>query len=258
MGSQCVHHEFDSNEPRDPVAQRILGILEACGQTPLTITSLAQSTGLAKSTVHRMCWKLADLGFLSQEDGKFAVGSKIAALGSSSTVYKRLRTAAIPYLVELQHVAGASQLAVLNGSHSLVLDGIYTRQLRAHHLLGAAMPLHCTATGKALLAKAEADEREHLLNSISFKFFTRRTIIQVGRLRTELEQIAQTGFATSIEEFQPGIVAVAAAFRVGDISIAAVGTLGNSTDSAVLRSATHVMAAARELGRALNSKRVRY
>lgn len=251
MGYHCEQQAFDSGTSRDPVAQRILGILEACGQKPVTITSLANTTGLAKSTVHRMCWKLAELGFLSQEGGKFAVGSKIAALGSSSTVYKRLRAAAMPYLVELQHLAGASQLTVLNGSHSLVLDGMYTRSLRAHPLLGASMPLHCTATGKALLAKAELDEREQLLNSISLKFQTRRTIIQPAKLRNELEQISRVGFATSIEEFQPGIVAVAAAFRVGEVTIAAIGTLGNSSEAAVLRSSSHVIAAARELGRLL-------
>lgn len=251
MAMHGEQHEFDSSASRDPVAQRILGILEACGQKPVTITSLATTTGLAKSTVHRMCWKLAELGFLSQENGKFAVGSKIAALGSSSTVYKRLRAVAMPFLVELQHLAGASQLTVLNGSHSLVLDGMYTHSLRAHHLLGASMPLHCTATGKALLAKAEPDEREHLLNSITLKFLTRRTIIQPAKLRAEIDQISEAGFATSIEEFQPGIVAVAAAFRVGEVTIAAIGTLGDSSDPAILRSSSQVIAAARKLEKLL-------
>jgi DNA-binding IclR family transcriptional regulator len=47
-------------------------VLEACEATPnpVTISGLAANTRLAKSTVHRMCWKLEQLGFLDHCDGR--------------------------------------------------------------------------------------------------------------------------------------------------------------------------------------------
>lgn len=238
---------------RDSVVQRLLAILEACAekQKPMTITSLVRKTGLPKSTVHRMCWKLAELGILTHEAGEFTVGAKIIAIGSSSPAFKRLRATAVPHLVDLLRVAGASQLSILNGTRALVVDGMYTRELRAYPLLGGSMPLHCTATGKALLAKAEPEEREHLLNSIRLSYATSRTIVRAAKLRIELEEVCKLGYATCVEEFQSGIMAVAAAFKIGEGATAAIGTLGNIENSAVRRSIPDVLEAARKLECAL-------
>ena len=51
---------------REPVAQRIVLTLEACAaeQRSLNLAEIVEATGLARSTVHRMCWKLVDLGML--------------------------------------------------------------------------------------------------------------------------------------------------------------------------------------------------
>lgn len=41
---------------------------------------------------------------------------------------------AMPRLLDLQHIAGASQLAVLSDESALIIDGIYTSQMRAQRL----------------------------------------------------------------------------------------------------------------------------
>jgi IclR helix-turn-helix domain len=91
-------------QARDPVAQRILLVLEACAalKRPLTMMELVNATGLAKTTVHRMCWKLVDLGLLERSEEGFAIGTKVFALANANPVINEIRVAAMPYLLELQ------------------------------------------------------------------------------------------------------------------------------------------------------------
>lgn len=243
--------ETAGNTKRDPIAHRILAVLEACAVTrkPVTITELVEATGLAKSTVHRMCWKLEEIGLLEHADSGFLIGTKLLVLANANPVVSEIRAEAIPCLLDLQRLTGASQLAILTGRSALVVDGMYTRQTRAHTLIGVGLPLHCTAVGKAILATVDRETRERLLGQRLLPAMTNRSIILPVMIRRHLDRIAESGVAVSNEEFQPGIVGVAAAFRVRRSVTAAIGCVGGSTDHVERRSRAHVVAAARELQR---------
>lgn len=243
----------DDAAPRDPVAQRILTMLEACAASrrPMTIKDLAEATGLAKSTVHRMCWKLEGLGLLEHSDRGFSIGTKMLSIANSNPLVNELRSLAIPHLVNLQQLSGASHLAMLADGKALVLDGLYTADLRAYTLVGYGLPLHCTAAGKALLATLDPDEREDWLTNHPLRAATPRSVVNADALRRQLEQVNETGFAVSNEEFQRGIVAVAAGLKVRPGVYAAVACVGSSSDKAILRSAPRVVAAAAQLEQAL-------
>lgn len=234
---------------RDPVVQRILAVLEACAaeRRPVTITQLAETTGLAKTTVHRMCWKLADLGMLEHSADGFSIGKKMLTLGNANPVINDLRIAAVPHLVELQKLAGASQLAILSEGRALIIDGLYTRELRANTLMGAGLPLHSTAVGKAILARLSKQRREELLTTRMLRASTPRTIVNPTMIRRHLERVIEQGYAVSNEEFQLGVVAVASAFKVREDTYAAIGCLGSSTDRIAPRSAAQVSDAAKRL-----------
>ncbi len=239
------------HSPRDPVAQRILALLEACAaqRQPSSITALAEATGLAKSTVHRLCWKLEGLGMLDHIEGGFLIGTKLFALAGANPVIGDLRVAAMPYLVELQKITGASQLAVLNGSMALIVDGLYTKNLRAATLVGSSMPLYCTAAGKALLARMGVGDREQYLSRGMMPAVTPRTTVNPAMLRRQIERIREAGYAVSNEEFQMGIVGIAAAFQLRENTFAAIGCVSTSTDRAIDRAAAGVRSAAIQLDR---------
>lgn len=234
---------------RDPVVQRILAVLEACAaeRRPVTITQLTETTGLAKTTVHRMCWKLAGLGMLEHSTDGFSIGKKMLTLGNANPVINDLRIAAVPHLVELQKLAGASQLAILSEGRALIIDGLYTRELRANTLMGAGLPLHSTAVGKAILARLSKQRREELLTTRMLRASTPRTIVNPTMIRRHLDRVIEQGYAVSNEEFQLGVVAVASAFKVREDTYAAIGCLGSSTDRIASRSAAQVSDAAKRL-----------
>lgn len=240
-------------QTRDPVAERILLVLEACAANKhaLTLTDLVDATGLAKTTVHRLCGKLVQLGLLERSAEGFSIGTKVFALAITNPLINEIRVAAMPHLVELQHVAGASDLAILTGGKALITDGLFTRELRVVPLIGAALPLHCTAVGKAIAASLEAERREELLGPGLLPAATRRTIVHPLLIRRHLERVAEEGAAFSREEFQLGTQAVASAFEVrGDIT-AAIGCVGAWNNRAINRSSALVAEAAADLQRAL-------
>ncbi|WP_139023432.1 IclR family transcriptional regulator [Arthrobacter globiformis] len=244
--------EVDSGPSRDPLAQRIMAILEACAATwkPVTLTELVESTGLAKSTVHRMSWKLVELGMLQHTEEGFLIGNKMLALANANPVMAEVRALAMPRLLDLQRIAGASQLAVLSDGSALIIDGIYTSQMRAQRLIGRALPLHSTAVGKALLASLPPSERERYLNPALLVPNTVKTIVQPALLRRHLEGIVNAGVAVSNEEHQLGVVGIAAAVRVREGTTVAIGCVGSSSNPAMLTSHRAVRESAAYLKRA--------
>src|SRR5450756_2068866 len=74
--------------------------------------------------------------------------------------------------------------------------------------MGARLPLHCTASGKALLAVLSPDEVEQVLPD-TLAVFTPNTTIDRAALSAELEQIRETGVAYDHEEYVMGVCAVA-------------------------------------------------
>lgn len=242
---------------REPVVQRIVLTLEACASRngAMNIGELVRATGLAKSTVHRMCWKMVELGLLEHSPRGFSVGSKMFALAATNPLINELRLTAIPYLVELQRRTGAaSNLAALSGDRALIVDALYTRQQAARFpaLIGHTLPLHCTGTGKAIAAcLSPAEQQKLLFGNGRLPSNSRDTIVQPGLLNRHLSKVAETGIAIANGEFIPGIKSVAAALRLRDGGVAAIGVL-EAWNSPTLRAAPAAVAdAAASLQRAL-------
>lgn len=237
-------------DTRDPVAQRILAVLEACAanRRPVTITQIVQRTGLAKSTVHRMCWKLAEIGLLEHADDGFLIGTKLVTLASANPAVSEIRTVAMPYLLDLQSIAGASNLAVLSGGRALIVDGLYDRKFYMTPRTGYALPLHLTAVGKAMMAAMPSIERESLL-ARPLAAATSRSIVHPDILRRHLATVAERGYAVAQEEFQPGMVCVAAAFPAREGLLGAIGCVGVATNRGVLNATSQIVEAATKLRR---------
>jgi IclR family transcriptional regulator, acetate operon repressor len=84
--------------------------------------------------------------------------------------------------------------------------------------LGLAVPLHCSALGKVLLAFGAAR-----MPAEPFEARTCRTITSRAALAAELATVRERGYAVTDEELEPGLMAVAApVFAGGASAIAAV------------------------------------
>lgn len=203
-------------------ASRTLQLLEAIAAAGATATlvALARATGMPQATAFRLCQKLEEEGYLTRDGGsrRYAIGSRLMRLGldiarNSGAVSGR--HAILSALVE--SVGETCNLTTLVGTEVMYLDRVETRwPLRLALEPGSRVPLHCTASGKLLLAAMGRAERQALLKGLDLGANTPRTITDRAALEKDLQRIARQGYSTDNEEFITGLVAVAVPIRGRD------------------------------------------
>jgi DNA-binding IclR family transcriptional regulator len=247
------------NEDRGiSVADRMFVVLERCATSnrPLSLADLVQRTGYPKSTLHRVCWKLVELGALESTDRGFAIGTKLFALGSMSPELRRLRAMSMPYMHQLVVESGwVANLAVLSDERALIAEEVYGATPTLPKVMGATLPLHASAVGKALLACQPEERRRALIEDMCLRPFTGKTIVREDRLLAQLEEIACTGIAISREEWRYGTSAVASPVLADGEPIAALALIGPHHEDSLLRNGQAVRRAAAHLGRTLARSR---
>ena len=93
------------------------------------------------------------------------------------------------------------------------------------------MPLHCSASGMAVLAFLPKRERDKLIDSLELTAYTGQTITDPPMLIERLEKIRETGIALNMQEFHNGINALATPiFNRDSKVIGALVVVGTSVD----------------------------
>jgi DNA-binding IclR family transcriptional regulator len=244
------------------VADRLFSVLESCAYStgPLTLADLVERTGLPKTTLHRTCWKLVELGALEHDDGGagFRIGTKLFALGGMSPSLRRLRVTGMPLLHELVAVTGAvANLAVLSDRRALLVEEVFGPVTTSMaKMVGATMPLHATAIGKALLMGQPEETFDDIVGDQLLRPFTRNTIVRPNLLREHLAVAARSGLAVSRGEWRLGTAGVAAPIVVDGETVAAVALLGKFSDAELNRLGAPVRVVAQRFARALVQRRV--
>jgi DNA-binding IclR family transcriptional regulator len=96
-----------------------------------------------------------------------------------------------------------------------------------HNWVGQLTPLHCTSSGKVLLAYLPAEERAQLLSEAGLPPLTGNTITLDAALEEDLRLARSRGYAVAIEEYEVGLNAVAAPIRGREgVVMAAVSASG--------------------------------
>jgi IclR family transcriptional regulator, KDG regulon repressor len=198
---------------------RALRLIDALGESrgEVGIADLSKRVGLHVSTAHRLLTTLVRQGYCRQspETGRYALGSKLFHLGEVCLGQLDLRTLARPFLERLSRETGeTANLVVLDDREALYLDKVESPQnLRIFSRIGHRAPLYCTAVGKVLLAFRTPKEHVTLLGKGPLKPLTRHTITSSVRLRRELAQVRERGFALDNEECEEGAYCLAVPVR---------------------------------------------
>jgi DNA-binding IclR family transcriptional regulator len=207
------------------VLSRSIAILRALeGEIAgLSLSQLAERTGLPRSSVHRLTTALEAEKFLSAASptGGVRLGPEIMRLAQS--VRPDLRTILHQTMESLyERVNETVDLAVLDGDQLRFIDQIAApHRLRAVSAVGDTFPLHCTANGKAVLALLPPDAARDLLTDPLARH-TPKTVAGRDELLAELEEIRRTSIAFDREEHTEGISAVGFALRHGPSTYAAI------------------------------------
>ena len=192
-------------------ALRILELL-ARSDRPQGVTELASALALSKSSVHRPLSALVELGYVRREDdtGHYSASLKMWEVGSAVLERLDLKRIAAGPMAELSAATGETvHLSIPDGCDVVHIDKIECKHpIRAYSRVGGRVPLHCIATGKAILA-FQSDAFINAATS-SLRRATPNTVVDRSRLLAELAQIRQTGIATSRGAWEVGVDGIAA------------------------------------------------
>jgi len=190
--------------------------------SPLGVTDIAARLDLDKANAHRTLAALVRLGYVEQDAAtrRYAATVKVVELARSVLETRDLTVVAAPHLKSLWAATSENtHLAVLAGDHVVyvsMLNG--TTMLSANTAIGQSGPLHCTATGKSIVAHLSRATAEGLIASIDFESFTPRTLTDSRAFEKELAQVRVTGYAVDDREYHPGVRCVAApVFGIGGV-----------------------------------------
>jgi DNA-binding IclR family transcriptional regulator len=209
---------------------RILKAL-ASGPRRLGVSQLADQLGLSRPTVHGLLQTLQAHGFVEQDrdSDKYQLGAGLLHLGNSYLDHNELRARSIVHAERLAQSTGeAVRVGVLHGPSVVVVHHVFRPDAVFQVLeVGAQLPAHASALGKAMLAwsdPAVVDE----LTAEPLPRLTNRTA-GAGSLRAELDEVREKGLARERDEAVLGESSVAAPiFDHGGHAVGAIGVAGDT------------------------------
>lgn len=188
----------------DRAAQLLCSVVEAVH--PPSVGELAARAGLPKSTTSRLIGALERQGLVQRlgERGRLHPGPVLLRFATSDSSSALLELAA-PSLRRLAESSGETVNLAIPGP----LGVEHLAQEDTAHIVGVAnwvgrrVPLHVAANGKVFLAYGAP-----LLAPLDR--LTPCTIVDPARLDAELARVRARGYATSIDELEHGLSALAA------------------------------------------------
>ncbi|MEZ5375156.1 MAG: IclR family transcriptional regulator [Acidimicrobiales bacterium] len=173
---------------------------------------VALDVGLPRSTAHRLLQNLVaeDLVVQVVDGRRYRLGPTLIRLGVTTQAWlaDRLR----PLVTEMSLTASETvDVSIQTGDRALFIDQVVAAgRLQAVSQIGGSFPLHCCASGKALLAQFGNDDVRSIVRD-ELERFTENTITTIDDLLRDLDTVRATGIAYDRDEHTIGISAVAAA-----------------------------------------------
>ncbi|MFH1057786.1 MAG: IclR family transcriptional regulator C-terminal domain-containing protein [Pseudomonadota bacterium] len=184
---------------------RGLSILQAFSsdRPSLTLTQLAQLTGMNRTAVQRFTDTLVDLGFLVRNRHKeFFLGPQVLSLGYAYLGSSQLRRLAATYVNQASEAMDCTMnLAILDDLEVIFVHRHEVRRYLKFDLQpGSKLPAPLTASGKVLLAAlADGDLRERLTR-MDLQAVTSCTITDREALWADLMETRRTGLGACDRE----------------------------------------------------------
>ncbi len=201
------------NRARVQVIERATDILEILAEGAATLTEICFRTGLPKGTAFRILSSLAygDRVLKDPLTNRYVLGPGTWRLAqAASDSLGPLALVARPELTALWQAT--TETVTLN--MRMGLERVCIAELRSPHPLlhtagiGSRIPLHVGASGKVILAYTEAEQRERILDLLTYEPITSSTISHRQALVDELALVRARGWAVSMGERIPGAAGV--------------------------------------------------
>ncbi|WP_282077751.1 IclR family transcriptional regulator [Epibacterium ulvae] len=188
------------------IVTKLLTLLTIVSETrkPLTFSELVTKSGLNKSTIHRLLNISTEERLITFDEHRkvYFVGPKIFDLVRNAYSGYDIQAVALDEMMRLHALFdGNVTIGLPNG-----MEVLYLRVLEARRSMGPVQrpgmrePVHCSASGKALMAFLPDKMIASKLDGYDFEKFTDRTIADTRSFLTALEEVRELGYARNDRE----------------------------------------------------------
>jgi DNA-binding IclR family transcriptional regulator len=197
-----------------PGISAVLDVLDVLDcQGPATLAQLARETGIAKSTLHRVCSMMSERGWVARDarSGYIELGPRVAWLARATPLspltagfHGVART-----LVALHNETTC--LTVLDGRDSVfIAKEETTHAVRLVTAVGSRLPAFAAASGRVMLADRPEEEVAALYAGHELVTPTGRRLADLDALTRILRDARRRGYAENIDETSLGLHCIAA------------------------------------------------
>lgn len=189
----------------------------------LTLSEVQELSGIPRTTVFRYLSDLQRAGLLAHNSSGYSISSSALRWGRTMDPWHRIRDNSMPVLAALHRHTGLTvNLAISTGEEVILVEKI-TPQVNAvpHTHVGAPIPAHSTALGKAVLAFLPPDQRDTVVTH-SLHSTHGRSSATTHRLRREISDTVRSKVAREFDESRVGYWCAATPIRAKGNQIAAI------------------------------------
>jgi len=247
------------NNYRIPAIANTCAIFQLLTSTrkPMSTSEIAKTLDLPRTSVFRVLRTLEEEGMVHTIGKNYVMGHRLINLGLQVISQIPERQICVPILQKLtKKTQESSHFAILSGANSLLIevcDSSLASKVASRP--GTLADMHCSSSGKCMLAYAVPIARDNLLDRITFTQRTKNTHKNKESLLPELEIIRKQGYAVDEIEYNEGVRCIGApAFNTAGQVIGVIGITASSTrftKSRIPEMAEAVKLAAQELSHKL-------
>ncbi|WP_316860584.1 IclR family transcriptional regulator C-terminal domain-containing protein [uncultured Cohaesibacter sp.] len=204
-----------TNKPTDFVTSLAKGlqVIEAfSADSPrLSITDVAQRTGLDRATARRCLLTLSNLGYADYDGKYFTLAVRSLRLGLAGLASMPLPHIVQPWLDKLSERIGQScSVSILDGNEIVyVARAAQTRIMSIGLMPGSRLPVHCTSMGRVLLSSLPEEEARSLIESCDLAPRTPYSLTDTDQILEEVALIREQGYALLDQEVEIGLRSIA-------------------------------------------------
>jgi len=233
-------------------ASMIIDVIAAGAEEGVGLSEISRATSLNKTTAFNLLASLVKLRFLDQDaySRRYRLGLRNLELGRIVQQRLHISHLARPILAEL--CKKTNETVNLGLPHLLdlsVVDSFQGSQiLHATSYAGWRSMYHCTALGKAFMARWDEPIRLTIYRMQGLPRQTPNTITDIDTLEVQLSRFRAQGYALDLEENELGVNGIATSIVNGLGRVAAAisvcGPSNRLTEEIMEQIATDVIAAA--------------
>ncbi len=178
----------------------------------ITISEIAEKTGLNRAVTRRLVRTLEQLGYLLADRGRYELTPHVLRLSQGFIEGRGIPQLIQPILRNAAEEIGQSvSYAMLDDTDAVyVAHAFLPAKFTLNRVaIGSRVPLAPTAAGRAILAYLDAPRRETILAGTDFAAFTDRTETDQARFLDLLHQVRAQGYAQTESEYVSDVASLA-------------------------------------------------